>query len=203
MLTFRRVIPLCVWLIVGVYFGERYSLDEFLHLLAWSFAIVILATFAFYFIHPSYILDPGHDVAWRGVCLHKNIFGPYMVLSTLGFRDMCAQNPSLRELLVLYCIGASGSPVTFGYCLGSRFDCSAFNPTVGDSQAADASACAHRRCPCRCFEPSCGMAPSAGAQSLGARRIAHGKNGPLDGSYDCHQPATFVGVRLWMPFGRA
>jgi O-antigen ligase len=85
MLTFRRAIPLCAYLIAGVYFGERYSIDEFLQLLRWSFTIVITASFALYFIHPSYVLDPSHDMAWRGICVHKNSFGAYMVLSALLF----------------------------------------------------------------------------------------------------------------------
>lgn len=90
MLTFRRLIPLWVWLIAGVYFGERYSIDEFLNLLGSAFAIVIVSTFALYLLHPNSVLDPGHGVAWRGVCVHKNIFGPYMVLSSLVFA-MCAR----------------------------------------------------------------------------------------------------------------
>jgi O-antigen ligase len=85
MLTFRRVIPLCSVLIAGVYFGERYSIDEFLQLLRWSFCIVITASCALFFIHPSYVLDPSHEVAWRGICVHKNSFGAYMVLSALLF----------------------------------------------------------------------------------------------------------------------
>ncbi len=90
MLTFRRVIPLWTWLTVGVYFGERYSIDEFLQLLGSAFAIVITITFVLYFIHPSYVLDPMHDAAWRGVCGHKNTFGAYMVISGIVFAT-CAR----------------------------------------------------------------------------------------------------------------
>ncbi len=90
MLTFRRMIPLWMWLIVGIYFGERYSIDEFLQLLGSAFAIVITVTFALYFVHPSYVLDPGHETAWRGICLHKNTFGAYMVMSGLVFAT-CAR----------------------------------------------------------------------------------------------------------------
>jgi O-antigen ligase len=85
MLTLRRAIPLCVYLIAGVYFAERYSIDEFLQLLRWALAIVIIASLGLRFIHPSYVLDPSHDDAWRGICVHKNSFGAYMVLSATLF----------------------------------------------------------------------------------------------------------------------
>ena len=90
MLTFRRDILLCAWLVVGVYLGERYSMDEFLDLLGWAFGIVITLSVALYFIHPSYVLDPSHAPAWRGLCLHKNSFGACMTLGALVFAT-CAR----------------------------------------------------------------------------------------------------------------
>ncbi len=109
MLTFRRVIPLWMWLIVGIYFGERYSIDEFLQLLGSAFAVVITVTFALYFAHPSYVFDPGHEMAWRGICLHKNTFGAYMAMSGLVFA-VCARK---RFPLVNYTFCAASALLVF------------------------------------------------------------------------------------------
>ncbi len=84
-LTFRRIIPLCMWLVIGVYFGERYSIDEFLEVLGLTFGFVIILTFATYLIHPSFVRDPTHVTAWRGFFVHKNNMGAYMVLGALVF----------------------------------------------------------------------------------------------------------------------
>ncbi len=100
-LTFRRIIPLCAWLIIGVYFGERYSIDEFLEVLAWTFGIVITLTFVSYFIHPSFVRDPTHSTAWRGFFVHKNNQGAYMVLSALVFATRAGKK--LRFVNYAFC----------------------------------------------------------------------------------------------------
>ncbi len=95
LLTFRRIIPLCAWLIIGVYFGERYSIDEFLELLGLTFGIIITLTFAAYLIHPGFVRDPTHVTAWRGFFVHKNNMGAYMVLGALVFAMRARKGPLL------------------------------------------------------------------------------------------------------------
>jgi exopolysaccharide production protein ExoQ len=84
--TLVRSIALFGTTLFGLYFATRYSLREQLHLLAWTFWIAIVLSFAFAIALPKYGIMAGiHTGTWRGIFTHKNALGKSMVLSSLVF----------------------------------------------------------------------------------------------------------------------
>jgi O-antigen ligase len=77
-LTLRRSIIFSLSTIMYIYVGERWGIDEFAELFAKSQCILILGSFAMYFIAPQIALDPSHMGSWRGLTGHKNTFGESM-----------------------------------------------------------------------------------------------------------------------------
>lgn len=88
--TLRGGIFLLQTTLFGVYIAARYSLNEQLRLLAWTFGIVVLLSIVFALALPSYgvmtVQEGGaHEGAWRGIYVHKNGLGRMMVLSAVVF----------------------------------------------------------------------------------------------------------------------
>jgi exopolysaccharide production protein ExoQ len=71
----------------GLYLASRYSIQEQLKLLGWTFAIVIGMSFLFAILSPHYgTMAVGvHAGAWRGIYVHKNLLGKMMGLSGIIF----------------------------------------------------------------------------------------------------------------------
>jgi exopolysaccharide production protein ExoQ len=86
-LTRIRSIALVGTSIFGLYFASRYSIREQLKLLGWSFAAIIVMSFAFAILIPKFgIMTNGvHAGAWRGIYVHKNVLGKIMVIGTMVF----------------------------------------------------------------------------------------------------------------------
>ena len=89
------VLPLVQATLFGVYFGTRYSLNQQLHLLVWTFGISALLSLLLGLAFPRYgvmgvdniksLEDLAHIGAWEGVYEHKNKLGIYIDLSALVF----------------------------------------------------------------------------------------------------------------------
>ncbi|MEH2192514.1 MAG: O-antigen ligase family protein [Nostoc sp.] len=85
----------------GVYFASRYSLKQQLHLLAWTFGIVIVLSFIFAVALPKYGIQ--NDIGspkLRGVFVHKNGLGARMVTSSTVFFILAYQ--AKRRSLILW-----------------------------------------------------------------------------------------------------
>lgn len=83
MLTLRRSALLIGSAFVGIYFGERFTLDEYARLLMQTFCILMVLSVVLYFVAPRYVLDVTHEGAWRGLADHKNNFGEDMALALI------------------------------------------------------------------------------------------------------------------------
>ncbi|MEH2162122.1 MAG: O-antigen ligase [Nostoc sp.] len=84
--TFKNSFTLLNSSLFGVYFASRYSLKQQLHLLAWTFGIIIVLSLIFAVALPKYGIQ--NDIGspkLRGVFPHKNGLGAKMVASSTIF----------------------------------------------------------------------------------------------------------------------
>jgi exopolysaccharide production protein ExoQ len=99
--TLRRSIVFVGWTLTAVYLGERYTMEKFGRLIAQAISIMMIASIAFYFVAPQYVLDPSHPGAWKGLSAHKNFFGAHMaILIILLLLIRFRQFPWLRFVLL-------------------------------------------------------------------------------------------------------
>ena len=104
-LTFRGSAVLIATTVFGVYFGTRYTVPQQLRLLAWTFSLVVIASFLFAFFLPAYGIDQGVTFGdWRGVFIQKNGLAEAMVFAFFVFLFVPASSRSL-----LRWIGIAGS----------------------------------------------------------------------------------------------
>lgn len=84
--TINQSIGLIGSSLFGLYLATRYSLQQQLYLLGWTFGIIIVLSFLFAILLPQYGLMGGtHAGAWRGVFTHKNTLGAMMTASVTFF----------------------------------------------------------------------------------------------------------------------
>jgi len=84
--TLRRTIVLVATTAFGIYFGSRFSVAQQLRLLAWTFAFVVLSSFAIAIFLPRYGVDHFlHPGDWQGAFGQKNMLARIMVLSAMVF----------------------------------------------------------------------------------------------------------------------
>ncbi len=85
-ITLRRAIALCATTAFGVYFATQFDVDQQLQLLAWTCALVIIASFVFSIFLPRFGVDHVvHYGDWQGAFNQKNMLARAMVLATLVF----------------------------------------------------------------------------------------------------------------------
>jgi O-antigen ligase len=105
--TQNRSIALVGTSLFGFYLASRYSIKEQLKLLMWTLSIVLLLSLLFAIALPKYGIMGGiHAGAWRGIYVHKNVFGKMMVLSTLIFWFQVTDSKQKSWFLWL-CLGLS------------------------------------------------------------------------------------------------
>jgi exopolysaccharide production protein ExoQ len=84
--TLSRSIALFGTNLFGLYLATRYTLKEQLLLLVKVFGAVLLISLIFVVALPKFGIMGGlHAGAWRGIFLHKNDLGKFMVISTMIF----------------------------------------------------------------------------------------------------------------------
>ena len=82
MLTVRRSVFFLGSTLLGIYLGERFSIERLLRFLAQAMCIMMLATIIFYFVSPTYVIDyAAYGGAWKGLSITKNTFGAYMAIA--------------------------------------------------------------------------------------------------------------------------
>ena len=70
----------------GLYLATRYTLQEQMNLLGWTYGLLLILSFLFVLAVPKYGLMGGvHEGALRGVFTHKNQFGAFMAPSGVIF----------------------------------------------------------------------------------------------------------------------
>jgi exopolysaccharide production protein ExoQ len=81
-LTWRRSIFLLGSTLLGIYLGEKFSIERLLRWLVQALCMLIAASILLYFISPSFVVDyAAYDGAWKGLTNNKNTFGWYMSLA--------------------------------------------------------------------------------------------------------------------------
>ncbi|MGL5881622.1 MAG: O-antigen ligase family protein [Xenococcaceae cyanobacterium] len=72
--------------IFGFYLATRYTLEEQLELISWSYVLIVVLSLLFVVALPQYGIMSGiHKGAIRGIYTHKNIFGQAMIIGTMVF----------------------------------------------------------------------------------------------------------------------
>jgi exopolysaccharide production protein ExoQ len=85
-LTLRRSTLLFVSMLMAVYIGERFRVDEQVALITQSFCVMIVAVAILRVASPQYVVDyVSHPGAWKGLSGYKNAFGQYMATAALLF----------------------------------------------------------------------------------------------------------------------
>ena len=80
----RHCLALLGTTVFGVYLATRFTRKEILSMLAWTLGLVAVLSLGFVWLLPGYGIH--HDYygsAWRGVYIHKNLFGNFMALAAL------------------------------------------------------------------------------------------------------------------------
>ena len=83
LLTLRRSSFFTLSTLVGVYLGERYSIEELAGLFAEAECWLMGGSLAMFCILPAKVLDPSHAGAWKGLTVHKNVFGECMAVAVV------------------------------------------------------------------------------------------------------------------------
>ncbi len=84
--TINRSIALIGTSLFGLYLASRYTIKEQLNLLMWTFGVILILSLVFAVALPKYGIMGGlHSGAWRGIYVHKNVFGKIMTMSALVF----------------------------------------------------------------------------------------------------------------------
>ena len=94
---------------IGLYIATRYTLSEQMHLLAWTYGLLLILSFLFAIGIPQYgIMGGVHEGALRGVFTHKNQFGAFMAPGGVIFLLSALRGDNYRwlywGLLVLNCV---------------------------------------------------------------------------------------------------
>jgi O-antigen ligase len=105
--TLRRAIVFMLATVFGLYFGTRFETKEQIRIVASALAVCMILSVVFIVALPRYGYDRAiYKDAWRGVFIHKNIFGTYVVIATITF--LCFRAESILELVVKYlCLALS------------------------------------------------------------------------------------------------
>lgn len=82
-LTLRRSTFFTLSTLMAIYLGERFTLEDFAGLFAQALCWFMFASIATSLVFPAKVLDPAHDGAWRGLTIHKNVFGECMAVAVL------------------------------------------------------------------------------------------------------------------------
>lgn len=121
-MTKTRSIALVGTSLFGLYLASRYTLREQLKLLGWMFGLVLVLSLLFAVALPKYgIMGGTHAGAWRGIYVHKNVFGKVMVLSTIILLLLALDVKKQRWLLWL------GVGLSFGLLVMARSTTSLLN----------------------------------------------------------------------------
>lgn len=121
----------------GLYLATRYTLKQQLQLVGWAFALIIFFSFVYAFIFPQYGVENGiHAGSWRGVFVHKNIFGRYMILSSAVFCSLFSSFKKHRlftglgiilSIILLILAGSTSAIVSLLVVLSAFFICNALH----------------------------------------------------------------------------
>jgi exopolysaccharide production protein ExoQ len=86
----------------GLYFATRYTLKEQLKILSSVFMVAVFASIVFVVLPPHYGIMGGiHAGAWRGIYVHKNLFGLIMAIASVSFLIQAIDTRKLRFKLLL------------------------------------------------------------------------------------------------------
>lgn len=84
MLTLRRSVFLLGSTLIGIYLGERFSIEQLSRWLAQVLCMLMAVSIFLYCISPSSAIDHiASDGAWKGLTINKNTFGWYMAIAVV------------------------------------------------------------------------------------------------------------------------
>lgn len=84
LVTLRNSAALLGTTLLGVYLASRYTRQELVKLLLWALGLIAVLSLVFSLLWPQYgIQHYSFGTAWRGVYIHKNLLGNFMVLASI------------------------------------------------------------------------------------------------------------------------
>jgi O-antigen ligase len=92
LLTLRRSVLLLGSTFLGIYLGERFTIEQLARLLTQAMCLMMVAVITLYLVAPAHVID--YTGAWKGLSGWKNPFGGYMAIAVLllllyRFRHLC------------------------------------------------------------------------------------------------------------------
>lgn len=100
LLTLRRSSFFTLSTIMSIYLGERFTIEEFADIFAEAQCWLVFGSVAMFLVLPAKVLDPSHVGAWKGLTIHKNVFGESMAVAVLLL--MLAQLKGHRVLRAVF-----------------------------------------------------------------------------------------------------
>lgn len=82
LLTVRRSVFLLGSTLLGIYLGERFTIEQLARLLTQAMCLMMAGILILYFVAPAYVIDYVSSIgAWKGLSGWKNTFGGYMAVA--------------------------------------------------------------------------------------------------------------------------
>jgi O-antigen ligase len=91
--------------LIGIYFGIRYGIREFLRLLGWSYGIIAVSSFLSPILIRDYVIEGGY---WNGFFAHKNALGASMTAGFLVFMVLARIEGKSRLLYRFFAVLCAG-----------------------------------------------------------------------------------------------
>ncbi|VXD15814.1 O-antigen polymerase [Planktothrix serta PCC 8927] len=105
-ITIRTAITLIGTTFFGLYLGSRYSIQEQVRILGWTYLFILILSLLFIGGLPHYgIMGAIHSGAFRGIFTHKNLFGRFLALSMIVFLMFKTVLPQKKTWIAHCCIG--------------------------------------------------------------------------------------------------
>lgn len=101
MLSLRRTVALACTVALGFFLGMRFELKELLRIVAWTLAIVVLASIAAGVLFPSFAIQYKLDGAWRGVFIQKNTMARVIGMAVMVFSYLLLESRRNRLLYLI------------------------------------------------------------------------------------------------------
>jgi len=98
MLSLRRTVALACTVALGFFLGMRFELKELLRIVAWTLAIVVVASILAGVLFPSFAIEYNLGGAWRGVFVQKNTMARVVGMAVMVFSYLVLESRRNRML---------------------------------------------------------------------------------------------------------
>lgn len=106
LLTVRRSVFLLGSSFIGIYLGERFSMEQLARWLAQALCLLMMGSIFLYCVAPASVIDyTAYYGAWKGMTINKNTFGGYMAIAVVAL--LLVRFPHFRWLRYVFVLMAA------------------------------------------------------------------------------------------------